>query len=104
MSPYGKHWPFGAAFVAAAVLLAAGPPHLAALAQSTPAAISAGLPAATVKALQEALNRQAIAVNADGVLSDETRAAIRRYQSQHHLPVTGEPDSATLKLGVARGG
>lgn len=36
-----------------------------------------------------------------GVLDDETRAAIRQYQSQHHLPVTGEPDKATLdKLGV----
>src|SRR3546814_11571865 len=43
-------------------------------------------------------------VTADGVLDEETRAAIRKYQSQHHLPVTGEPDQATLdKLGVAAG-
>ncbi len=40
-------------------------------------------------------------MKADGVLGDDTRAAIRQYQSQHHLPVTGEPDKATLdKLGV----
>ena len=59
------------------------------------------LPEATIKALQEALNKQGIAVKADGVLNDETRTAIRTYQSQHHLPVTGEPDKATLnKLGV----
>jgi hypothetical protein len=51
--------------------------------------------------LQEALTKQGIAVKVDGALSDETRAAIRQYQTQHHLPVTGEPDKATLdKLGV----
>lgn len=55
----------------------------------------------TIRALQEALNKQGIAVSVDGVLNEETRAAIRKYQSQHHVPVTGEPDKATLdKLGV----
>ena len=64
-------------------------------------ATSAVLSESTIKALQDALSQQGIAVDADGVLSDATRAAIRRYQSQHHLPVTGEPDKATLdKLGV----
>lgn len=66
-----------------------------------PPATVVALPEATIKALQEALNKQGIAVKADGVLNDETRAAIRKYQSVHHLPVTGEPDKATLdKLGV----
>jgi hypothetical protein len=56
---------------------------------------------ATVKALQEALNKQGISVTVDGVLNDATREAIHKYQSQHHLPVTGELDKATLtKLGV----
>jgi hypothetical protein len=51
--------------------------------------------------MQDALNQQGIAVTANGVLDDKTRAAIRQYQSQHHLAVTGEPDKATLdKLGV----
>jgi hypothetical protein len=60
------------------------------------------LPESTIKALQEALSKQGIAVKADGVMNDETRNAIRKYQSQHHLPVTGEADKATLdKLGVA---
>ena len=64
-------------------------------------ATSAALSEPTIKALQEALSKQGIAVKADGVLSDETRAAIKSYQTQHHLPVTGEPDKATLdKLGV----
>ncbi len=62
-------------------------------------------PEATIKSLQEALNKQGIAVKVDGSLTEETRAAIRKYQSQHHLPVTGEPDKATLdKLGVAAAG
>ena len=55
----------------------------------------------TIKALQEALNSQGISVTITGILNDETRAAVRKYQTQHHLPVTGDPDKATLdKLGV----
>lgn len=60
------------------------------------------LPEVTIKALQEALNKQGIPVAVGGVLDQATREAIRKYQSQHHLPVTGEADPATLaKLGVA---
>lgn len=72
-------------------------------AQAPPASSSsAALPQSTVRALQQALNAQGITAPVDGVLGDDTRAAIRTYQSQHHLPVTGEPDAATLgKLGVA---
>lgn len=101
MSIFVRRFAFAAAVFAAvfAVAGAASPPS--ALAQA-PAGASAPLGVATVKALQEALNKQGIAVKTDGVLDEETRAAIRTYQSQHHLPVTGEPDKATLdKLGVA---
>lgn len=84
------------------VTLASVVPNFAALAQTTAPSAAASLPTTTVKALQEALNKQGIAVKADGVFGDDTRTAIRQYQSQHHLPVTGEPDKATLdKLGVA---
>jgi peptidoglycan hydrolase-like protein with peptidoglycan-binding domain len=56
---------------------------------------------ATIRALQEALNKQGIRVKVDGVLNEQTRAAVKKFQSQHHLPMTGEPDKATLdKLGV----
>lgn len=66
-----------------------------------PAPAAASLSQAGVKALQEALNKQGVAVPVDGVLSEATRNAIRRFQSLHHLPVTGEADQATLdKLGV----
>jgi hypothetical protein len=98
--------------VLAAVMLAATPlstltTTVSAVAQTAPttAPASAVLSEATIKSLQEALNKQGIAVKADGVLTEETRAAIRKYQSQHHLPVTGEPDKATLdKLGVTVAG
>lgn len=91
---------FTVAVAVTALLLTSAQPNVAAFAQ-TPAT-SAALSEATIKSLQEALNKQGISTNSDGVLNDQTRASIRKYQSQHHLPVTGEPDKATLdKLGVA---
>jgi hypothetical protein len=104
MKPTFKTACFGAAAFATAVILAGALHSTSALAQTQPPAMSttAALPEATVKALQEALNKQGIAVKTDGLLNEETRTAIRKYQTQHHLPVTGEPDKATLdKLGVA---
>lgn len=93
----------GATLILATIVFAGSSSNYGALAQTAPpAATVVALPEATIRALQEALNKQGIAVKADGVLNDETRAAIRKYQSAHHLPVTGEPDRATLnKLGVA---
>src|SRR3546814_14658254 len=72
----------------------------------------AAIPGSRVKALQEALSEPGMTVTADGVLDEETRAAIRKYQSQHPLPVTGEPDQAhpahlgkpAAARGRARGG
>ncbi|HLA20980.1 MAG TPA: peptidoglycan-binding domain-containing protein [Pseudolabrys sp.] len=102
MHPFLRNVRFGTAVLAVATMFAGALPSVGALAQAAPPATTAtALSESTVKALQEALIKQGIAVKADGVLSDETRNAIRKYQSQHHLPVTGEPDKATLdKLGV----
>ena len=102
MRSYLKSIQRGTAVLGTAFILAAIAPNIVAVAQTTPAApVAASLSGATIKALQEALIKQGIAVKTDGILNDETRAAIRQYQSQHHLPVTGEPDKATLdKLGV----
>jgi hypothetical protein len=76
-------------------------PNDAAFAQTTAPSAAAPVTESTIKAMQDALNQQGIAVTANGVLDDETRAAIRQYQSQHYLAATGEPDKATLdKLGV----
>ena len=96
-----------AAMMLSATTLSTLTTTVSAVAQTAPttAPASAALSEATIKSLQEALNKQGIPVKADGVLTDETRAAIRKYQSQHHLPVTGEPDKATLdKLGVSVAG
>jgi hypothetical protein len=104
MKAHPKKPLLAAAFLAAIATFAGGDVGYPALAQTAapPAAMPAGLSGTTIRALQEALNKQGIAVKTDGVLGDETRAAIKQYQSQHHLPVTGEPDKATLdKLGVA---
>jgi len=85
-----------------AVTLTGGVLNSTALAQTVAPSAAVSLSEATVKALQEALNKEGIAVKADGILGDDTRAAIRQYQTQHHLPVTGEPDKATFdKLGIA---
>ncbi len=102
MRPIVKNLVFGAVGLAVGATVVSGALNFTVLAQVAAPSTSTPLPQATVKALQEALNKQGIAVKADGVWGDETRAAIRKYQSQHHLPVTGEPDKATLdKLGVA---
>jgi hypothetical protein len=93
----------GAAIVSVAIALAGLTPN-GASAQTGPSVQQSAvtLSEVTIKALQEALNKQGIAVAVDGVLNQATREAIKKYQSQHHLPVTGEPDTATLaKLGVA---
>ena len=85
----------GAAGLAVAFMLTGVSPSFVAFAQvAAPAA--AALPEPAIKALQDALNRQGIAVKADGVLNEETRSAILRYQSQHHLPGTGDPDRRRL--------
>ena len=84
-----------------AAMLAVAPNHRLAVAQTDPVAQETSFSPSTVRALQNSLNKQGIAVAIDGVLGDATRAAIRTYQGQHHLPVTGEPDKGTLdKLGV----
>ena len=94
--------------ISAAVLMLAGilvaSSSSATFAQTTPtpATPAAGPSQTVIKALQEALNKQGQTVETNGVFDDATRNALRRFQTQHHLSVTGEADQATLgKLGVA---
>jgi cell wall-associated NlpC family hydrolase len=61
---------------------------------SSSTAVTAG--ASQVRALQRSLG-----VAVDGIVGPQTRAAIKAFESAHGLPVTGEPDAATLSaVGV----
>jgi peptidoglycan hydrolase-like protein with peptidoglycan-binding domain len=56
----------------------------------------------SVKAAQEALNRNGANIEADGRLGPKTKAAIRQYQQKNGLQATGTLDSQTkARLGVS---
>jgi len=91
-----------AALMLAGILAASSSSATFAQTTPTPATPAAGPSQTVIKALQEALNKQGQTVETNGVFDDATRNALRRFQSQHHLTVTGQADQATLsKLGIA---
>jgi hypothetical protein len=54
-----------------------------------------------IQSVQTALNSNGAKLTVDGRMGPKTAAALRSYQHQHSLKVTGQPDAATLKaLGV----
>ena len=58
-------------------------------------------PAPEPQAIQVALNKTGAKLTVDGIPGPLTRAAVRLFQGQHSLPVSGLPDLATLKaLGL----
>ncbi len=63
--------------------------------------------AGIVRIVQSALQKYGDEIRVDGMLGNETRAAISRFQSDYGLVVTGEPDAQLLKklreIGVVRG-
>jgi hypothetical protein len=91
-----------AALVLAVILGASFSSGTIAQTTSSPTTTVSTLSPSIIKAMQEALNKQGVTVETTGVFDDTTRNALRRFQSQHHLAVTGEADRATLsKLGIA---
>ncbi len=86
----------------------APPPTPAAAAAPPPAAPPPAAPAPQamtpgqhIEAVQTALNENGAHLAVDGRMGAKTRAALRTYQHQHHLRVTGRPDSETLSaLGI----
>jgi peptidoglycan hydrolase-like protein with peptidoglycan-binding domain len=48
--------------------------------------------------VQTALNSKGARLSVDGRLGPKTAAALRQFQSQHNLKLTGRPDQATLKV------
>ena len=62
---------------------------------------STNLSQQSVMDLQQALNGQGAKVTSDGVWGPETVAALKQYQQQSGLPVTGQLDQATRsKLNI----
>jgi peptidoglycan hydrolase-like protein with peptidoglycan-binding domain len=54
-----------------------------------------------VKAVQDALIKDGAKIKADGIMGKHTRSALRAFQKQNGLTVTGKADQETLKkLGV----
>jgi glucose/arabinose dehydrogenase len=54
-----------------------------------------------IQSVQTALVSNGAKLTVDGRMGPKTAAALRTYQRQHNLKVTGQPDAATLKaLGV----
>jgi peptidoglycan hydrolase-like protein with peptidoglycan-binding domain len=91
------------------------PPALAAPPPPPPPPAQAAAPAPPVHAtphlmpgqhpriaqIQTALNANGAQLQVDGREGAKTRTALRTFQRQHKLKVTGQPDSATAKaLGV----
>ena len=87
--------------------LAAPPPPPPPPAQTAPAAPVHAPPRVMpgqhprIAQIQTALNANGAHLQVDGREGAKTRTALRTFQRQHKLKVTGQPDSATVKaLGV----
>jgi glucose/arabinose dehydrogenase len=80
------------------------PPPTAAPPPAMPAPAPAPKPMShqqLIQAVQTALNSNGAKLTVDGRMGPKTAAALRSYQRQHSLKVTGQPDAATLKaLGI----
>jgi peptidoglycan hydrolase-like protein with peptidoglycan-binding domain len=58
-------------------------------------------PQQRIEAVQTALNSNGAHLTVDGRMGPKTEAALRRFQHQHNLHVTGRPDSETISaLGI----
>jgi peptidoglycan hydrolase-like protein with peptidoglycan-binding domain len=64
-----------------------------------PPAIPPGLTPAQqhVAQLQTQLNAAGAQLTVDGKMGPQTRAALKAFQQQHNLKVTGRPDAPTMK-------
>lgn len=60
-----------------------------------PATVSYGMKGSDVQALQQDLSGLDYSVAVDGVFGDATLAAVKQFQSDSGLPVTGIADAAT---------
>ena len=66
------------------------------LALNTPSPLKRGDGGASVTLLQRRLLSRLYPVGADGIFGSETESAVRDFQREHSLPVTGIADAATV--------
>lgn len=91
-----------AGFIAAAPAFAAEraatpTPSAPAIASPTTQRHPATMSRQRVEGIQEALNGAGAKLAIDGIWGPKTEAALKQYQQQHGLKVTGHPDHATMK-------
>ncbi len=66
--------------------------------------VSSAVTNALVLKIQKGLRKVSYeGVTLDGIAGEQTRSAIRSFEKQHHLPVTGEPSEIVLKKLLAIG-
>jgi len=59
------------------------------------------VPDEKIRAVQEALKEAGFKLKVDGLMGKKTRVALKKFQKDNGLEVTGKPDEATLaKLGI----
>ncbi len=69
--------------------------------KASPAKHHKAMPSAEVKAVQEALNQHGFKLEADGVMGRATKKALKKFQKENGLKVTGKIDEPTKeKLGI----
>jgi peptidoglycan hydrolase-like protein with peptidoglycan-binding domain len=75
------------------------PPPVANPSTPPPPAIPPGLTPAQqrVAQLQTQLNATGAHLTVDGRMGPQTRAALKAFQQEHNLKVTGRPDAPTMK-------
>ena len=69
--------------------------------KAAPAKHHKAMPSAEIKAVQEALNQHGFNLKADGVMGRATKKALKKFQKDNGLKVTGKIDEPTKeKLGI----
>ncbi len=82
---------------AAAAPAAAAPAKAAPVKKGKKGKVAAVKPNPKVRALQDALNAKGAKLKVDGVMGKQTRMALKAFQKDNGLKVTGKVDAATKK-------
>ena len=63
--------------------------------------VKKAMPSEKIRAVQTALNNDGFTLQEDGFMGKKTKAALKKFQKENGLKVTGKADKETLaKLGI----